>query len=203
MTRAVENIEHDGKPAKAVRASRVYDTDTQDLWDALTSKERIPRWFLPISGELKQGGTFQFEGNAGGTISECVPQKRIASTWEYGSAVSWLTITLTKEGSGTRLELEHVSLADDERIAEYGPGAVGVGWDGGFLGLAMHLASGEAMSPEAAMAWMQSDEGKNFYRACSQAWGEADIAAGTNEAQALEMARRTSAAYTGETPPEN
>lgn len=34
MTREVRNLERDGQPAKAVVASRVYDTDAADLWDA-------------------------------------------------------------------------------------------------------------------------------------------------------------------------
>ena len=81
MTRTVRNLERDGKPAKAVIASCVYDTDAADLWNALTDAKRIPRWFLPVSGDLKLGGRYQFEGNAGGTITECVPQKRIGATW--------------------------------------------------------------------------------------------------------------------------
>src|SRR5436190_23285212 len=89
-TRLVKGLERDGKPAKAVIASCVYDTDAADLWDALTSKDRIARWFLPVSGELKLGGRYQFEGNAGGTITECQPRERIGATWEFGSNVTWV-----------------------------------------------------------------------------------------------------------------
>jgi hypothetical protein len=39
---------HEGKPARAVIATRSYDTDIDDLWDALTSAERIPRWFCRL-----------------------------------------------------------------------------------------------------------------------------------------------------------
>ena len=48
MTRVVRNLKRDGKPAKAVIASRIYDTTAADLWNALTSKERIERWFMLI-----------------------------------------------------------------------------------------------------------------------------------------------------------
>ena len=48
VTRAVRNFEKDGKPASAVTLTRLYDTGVDDLWDALTSRERIPRWFLPV-----------------------------------------------------------------------------------------------------------------------------------------------------------
>jgi uncharacterized protein YndB with AHSA1/START domain len=88
MTRVVENLERDGKPAKAVVASCLYDTDAADLWDALTSKERLRRWFLPVAGDLRIGGRYQFEGNAGGTITECEPHRKIAATWEFGGGVT-------------------------------------------------------------------------------------------------------------------
>ena len=128
MTRIVRNLERDGKPAKAVIASCVYDTDAADLWNALTDPKRIPRWFLPVSGDLKLGGRYQFEGNAGGTITECVPHKKIAATWEFGGGVSWVTVTLTPERSGTRFELEHVAEVG-AHWDKFGPGAVGIGWE--------------------------------------------------------------------------
>ena len=53
VVRSVETRMHEGREAKVVIAARDYDTDIDDLWDALTSKERIPRWFLPISGDLR------------------------------------------------------------------------------------------------------------------------------------------------------
>src|SRR5882757_5572460 len=52
VTRSVRNFEKDGKPASAVTLTRLYDTGVDDLWEALTSKERIPRWFLPVEGDL-------------------------------------------------------------------------------------------------------------------------------------------------------
>ena len=73
--------------SQLVIATRNYDTDIDDLWDALTSAERIPRWFLPISGELKPGGRYQFQGNAGGKITRCEPPRLLSVTWEYGAEV--------------------------------------------------------------------------------------------------------------------
>ena len=46
VVREVAVREQDGKPARAVIATRSYDTDIADLWDALTNAERIPRWFM-------------------------------------------------------------------------------------------------------------------------------------------------------------
>lgn len=196
--RTVRNLERDGKPAKAVVASCVYDTDIADLWDALTSKERIERWFLPVSGELKLGGRYQFEGNAGGTITECVPQKKIAATWEFAGGVTWVTVTLTPEGERTRLELEHVAPIDPH-WGQFGPGAVGVGWDLGLMGLALHVANpGAGKPPEAAPEWLGSPAGKNIVGLSVAGWRDADIAAGEDEIRARQAAENTRKAYTGE-----
>ncbi|MEV6640785.1 SRPBCC family protein [Amycolatopsis sp. NPDC051371] len=190
----------EGKEARVLTISQVYDTDVDDLWDACTNPERIPRWFLPVSGELKLGGKYQLEGNACGTVERCDPPKSFAATWEFGGNVSWIEVRLTPEGDGTRFELEHVAHID-ERWDEFGPGAVGIGWDGALVGLVLHLsAPGTAVDPEAAMAWMMSPDGIRFMTASNEAWYEADVAAGADPAQAREAADRTLKAYT--TPPE-
>jgi len=200
-TRAVRNIERDGKPAKAVIATCVYETDAADLWDALTNAERLRRWFLPVSGDLKLGGHYQFSGNAGGTITECVPEKKIAVTWEFGGTVSWVTVTLTPDGESTKLELEHIAV-NDPAFPPFGPGAVGVGWDLALMGLARHLADPAVrLDPTEGANWPLTLEGKDFVRASSTGWGDADIAAGEDPAKARAGAEMTRQFYTGETPP--
>jgi hypothetical protein len=82
----------------------------------------------------------------------------------------------------------------------FGPGAVGIGWDLGFLGLARHLAAEPPMDAEAAMAWQLSDGGREFVRQSSERWYEASVAAGEDEQSARAAADRTTEAYT--TPPE-
>src|SRR5687767_2985202 len=100
--------------ARVMTISRVYDTDQEDLWDVVTNPERIPRWFLPVSGELREGGKYQFEGNAGGTITECERPRRVAATWEFNGGISWVEVRISPEGDGARFELEHVALVDEE-----------------------------------------------------------------------------------------
>ena len=97
VTRGVRHFEKDGKPASTVTLSRLYDTDIDDLWDAVTSKERIPRWFLPVEGDHKLGGKYQLKGNAGGTITACTPPKHFAATWEFGGGVTWIDVSLAAE----------------------------------------------------------------------------------------------------------
>jgi uncharacterized protein YndB with AHSA1/START domain len=185
--------------ARVLTISQTYDTDIDDLWDVVTSAERIPRWFLPISGDLREGGRYQFEGNAGGTITSCDKPRSYAATWEFGDTVSWIEVRLVPEGAGrTRFELDHVAHVTDELADQFGPGAVGVGWDSGLLGLASYLAGpGAGVEPQEAAAWMASDEGKEFLRLSSDAWAEADIAAGTDPERARTLAENTYAAYTG------
>ena len=185
--------------ARTVTISQTYRAGLEDVWDACTSAERIPRWFLPVSGELKLGGRYQLEGNAGGTIEGCDPPTSFFATWEYGGEVSWIEVRFTAEAADrTRLEIEHIAHVSDERWAEFGPAAVGIGWDMAILGLSLHLSGGPAMDPAAGMAWAASDEGKSFMTLSGERWCEAHIASGGDEAEARAMSGRAIAAYTGE-----
>lgn len=198
VKREVRFETRDGKAVAVVAASRRYETSVEDLWDALTSAERIPRWFLPISGDLRLGGRYQIQGNAGGTITGCEPPRKLAVTWEFSGKVTWVDVTLAAEGGGARLTLEHAAPSPDDHWDKYGAGATGVGWDGAIMGLDRYLASGKDNDPQAAMAWMTSENGKSFYRASSEEWRKAAIAGGEGEADANARAARTTSAYTGE-----
>ena len=183
--------------ARVVSLSRTYDGSLADVWDACTNPERIPRWFLPVSGDLRVGGRYQLEGNAGGTIQRCDPPNSFAATWEFGGEVSWIEVRLSPNpAGGTRFELEHVAHVDDERWLEFGPGAVGIGWDSALLGLALHFATGAAR-PDDPMAWLASAEGRDFLTRSSQRWYEASVEAGTAEPDARAAADRVLTAYTG------
>jgi uncharacterized protein YndB with AHSA1/START domain len=198
VQRTVASRELAAGTARVSTISQVYDTDVDDLWDAVTTAERIARWFLPVSGDLRLGGHYQLEGNAGGTVERCDAPSSFAATWEYGGEVSWIEVRLTPEGDDrTRFDLEHVAHVDDERWAEFGPGATGVGWDMGLMGLFLYVTSGGTPAePQAAMAWQASADGKLFVTLSSDSWREANIAAGADEAAARAAADRTTAAYT-------
>lgn len=199
--RVVKEIDHEGQAARVVSGSATYDTDLNDLWDAVTNPERIPRWFLPISGDLKTGGQYQLEGNAGGKITRCDPPEAFDITWECGGNVSWVRVRLDAHDNGARLTLEHIMAKDEASEAhwrKYGPGAAGVGWDLSFVGLDLHLRTGEKVSPEEAENWTTTEEGKTFIRASATAWGEAHVDSGENEPVATEMADQTAKFYCGE-----
>ena len=84
-----------------------------------------------------------------------------------------------------------------EHWVQYGPGATGVGWEMGLIGLAMHLAHPTEPKPDAA-AFATSPDGKALITGSSEAWGEAAIAGGTDPDDARAAATRTTAFYTGE-----
>jgi uncharacterized protein YndB with AHSA1/START domain len=183
---------------RSIRLQRTYDSPVEDVWDALTSPERITRWFLPISGEYRVGGRFQLEGNAGGQILACDPPRRFRVTWAYGEPaaetdVSELEVRLTPAGeASTLLDLEHTAMVPDELWAQFGPGAVGVGWDQALLGLSLHLLGGSIADPT---AWQLSAEGREFARLSSMAWGAANEAAGADPAAAANAVANTTAFY--------
>jgi len=204
VTRTVERQDRDGRPARVVIAARSYDAEVAEVWDAMTNAERIPRWFLPITGDLRLGGRYQLHGNAGGEITGCEPPHLLAVTWEFGGEVSWLTVRLSQTADHqTLLELEHIAHVDDERWRQFGPGAVGVGWDMALMGLGQHLATGASADPKAAIAWLSSPDGKIFVAQSSDDWARASVASGTEASQAKAAAARTTAAYSGGAPSED
>ncbi|MFE2042857.1 SRPBCC family protein [Streptomyces sp. NPDC059477] len=187
--------------ARIVTIGQSYDAPLDDVWDACTNPERLPRWFAPVTGDLKLGGRYAVQGNASGTIERCDPPKGFFATWEYGGEVSWIELRLTPEGDErTRFELEHIAHVDEERWAQFGPGAVGVGWDLAVMGLALHLGGAPAVDPAAFEAWGASDEGKSFVTAASEGWYEANVASGESVEAARGAADRTAAFYRGEGP---
>ena len=198
VTREVQTRDYDGRPARVVVATCSYDTTIADLWDAVTNPERIPNWFLPISGDLRLGGHFQLQGNAGGKITRCEPPCILEVTWEFGGQVSWVHVRLTElSDGGAQLKLEHIAHVPDDFWTQYGPGAVGVGWDLTFRALGTYLTTGDAIDPNQAAARLASEEGRDFVRRSSHEWGRASIDAGTDEALAREAADRTTAFYQG------
>jgi uncharacterized protein YndB with AHSA1/START domain len=184
---------------RLVKLQREYAAPIDDVWDALTNPERIGRWFLPISGDYRLGGRYQFEGNAGGRIVECEQPNRLKVTWEYGEAASGADASVlevrlsTVDGDTTRLELEHIAVVPDEMWTEYGPGAVGVGWEGGLLGLSLHLQGGPR--PDDPTAWQLSAEGRDFSRRSSEAWGDANRAAGADPDAVVRAVANTTQFY--------
>jgi len=195
VTRKLDSVEREGRQAWRLTATRIYETNIEDAWDALSSRERIQRWFMPVSGELKLGGRYQLEGNAGGVIERCEPPHLLALTWEMHGDVSWVKVQLVEEAGTTRLTLEHLAHVPQAIFDQFGPGGMGVGWDLGLMALELHLQSDAPMDPKEADAWGATSEGRPFVEACSSSWAEASIKSGTDATKANEAASRVADFY--------
>ena len=210
VDRGLETKEVDGVLSFVQTLSQIYPSPIGDVWDAVTTAERIPRWFLPVSGDLRLGGHYQLEGNAGGDIRSCDPPRAGSAgftvTWGTGMgepAIVHVRLTAV-DSTSTRFELENVAAVDslpDGFWEQFGPSATGMGWDSVLLGLAVHLSTGEGISPEEGQAWLATDEGKTFLRRSADAWAGEHIANGAEPDAANAAATTTYRMYTGELPP--
>jgi hypothetical protein len=99
------------------------------------------------------------------------------------------------------MTLEHTAIIEDH-WNQFGPGAVGIGWDLAVMGFARHLATGAWGAHGAAAAWMGSPNGKEFMSRSGEFWRAAHVASGVDPASAKERSDRTIAFYRGEIPPD-
>ena len=156
--------------AKVVMLSRRYPADAEDVWDAITTPERLAGWSLPVSGDLRLGGTYQLEGNAGGEIRACEPPRRLQLTWIMGeppgpedSSIVDVVLEPDPDGGGTTLTLTHTAVVPPEMWDTFGPGAVGVGWE---LGCSASPPTSTAASSARPPSWRPT-------RRCGRPWSPA------------------------------
>lgn len=194
VSRTVADGDLRGATAHVVELSRRLRAPVADVWDTCTDPERLRRWFLPVSGNLRPGGRFQLEGNAGGTITTCTPPHRLQLTWEFGKAEpSLVSLDLAPAGDdATELVLRHTA-ADDDHWAQYGPGAIGVGWELPLAGLAAFIAD-----EDSNLELTTDPSTPAFMRQSANAWGAAHQAAGATPEAARDAASHTSAFYAPE-----
>jgi uncharacterized protein YndB with AHSA1/START domain len=198
--RSLHTEARDGQEVRVLVLEKRYDAARPEVWHAVTTAERIARWLTPVSGDLVLGGRYQLEGNAGGTVQRCEEPELLEVTWEYGDGVTWVVVTLVEDGAGTRLRLEHSAPIDETTLSEFGPGAVGIGWEMGLGGLRLHLADPEAPRPDPDYTHPGYAA---FVRATGTAWAVADAAAGTDPDEADAAAERCIGAYTALPPEES
>jgi hypothetical protein len=100
--------------------------------------------------------------------------------------LSLVSLELTPAGDDTELVLRH-TVPDDEHWARYGPGAVGVGWDGALAGFAAFIAGHDHPNDDRLMA--------AFMRQSAASWGTAHQAAGATAETARNATAQTSGFY--------
>jgi uncharacterized protein YndB with AHSA1/START domain len=154
ISRQVEQHHSDAGEIVAVTLERRYPAELADVWQAISDPERLRRWFLPVMGDLRQGGNFQLEGNASGDILTCEPPRHLLVT--FGAESSLVDVLLAADGDQTLLTHSvPIELAGSTAGALY----VGPGWDGALLGLGLHM-TGEVTGDPVAAA--NSPEVQNF-----------------------------------------
>jgi uncharacterized protein YndB with AHSA1/START domain len=189
-----------GQEAWTVTLRRTYAAPVEDVWDAVTDPERIARWFIPVTGDLRVGGRYQTQGNAGGEILHCDPPSRLRVTWVFppdakDALASEVEVRLSPGPDGdTVLELEHAAVVDADRWPTFGPGAVGVGWDLTLLGLALYF-QGNSIEESEREAWGMSEEARTFMIESAAAWGRAHEAAGATADEAATAVKNTQEFY--------
>jgi uncharacterized protein YndB with AHSA1/START domain len=122
--------------ARTALIRRHYDAPIEDVWDACTNPERLRRWLSPVTGDLRAGGAFQMEGNAGGEILRCERPRLLTVSWVYGDRPADEVELRLHPGAdgGTVLELEHASVVEHAPMTIDGRPVdailgVGIGWE--------------------------------------------------------------------------
>jgi uncharacterized protein YndB with AHSA1/START domain len=104
--------------ARVATFRRTYDADIADVWDACTNPERLRRWWQPVEGDLRVGGTFT-QGEFGmAKILAC--EAPSALTLAIGNGDVWpdeIELRLSSAGDGgTVLEFSHATTIDTHEI---------------------------------------------------------------------------------------
>lgn len=106
----------DAGEARVAAFTRTYDAAIEDVWEACTGPERLRRWYVPVSGDLRLGGRFEQLGMGSGTIVRCEPPHRLTLSLGDGGADE-IDLRLTTGGGGaTVLQLEHATTIDAHEI---------------------------------------------------------------------------------------
>jgi uncharacterized protein YndB with AHSA1/START domain len=130
--------------AGVVRLESRYDTTPEDLWEALTTPERVARWLGEVSGDLRPGGTFSATWTSRwtgtGLVEVCEPPHRLRlrmSEDEDGATEVVVEATLAPQDDGVLLVIEEHGLPLDNLPA------FGAGWQVHVEDLGHHLAGTE------------------------------------------------------------
>ncbi|MGO2542236.1 MAG: SRPBCC domain-containing protein [Specibacter sp.] len=194
VTRSVRTAQLGHRAAVTVVLQQELSASAGDVWAACTAPERISQWFLPVTGDLRDGGNFALDGNASGDILDCTAPRSFRISWVFGEGPhSELEVRLTATNTDhTLFELDHTVPAGTEMLETYGTGAVGVGWDQALVGLDDFLRG----LPTGPVNPLPPEVMNPFTAASSRAWADAAIANGTDPEAARAAAARTTAFYT-------
>ncbi len=112
-------LRHTTIPAGEARVAvftRIYSTTVEDLWDACTNPERLHRWYAPVTGDLRLGGTFQQANMGSGTIVTCEEPRLLKLSLGGGADEIELRLAPGVTDGTATLELQHATTLDSHEI---------------------------------------------------------------------------------------
>jgi uncharacterized protein YndB with AHSA1/START domain len=181
--REIGSRQIDAGAARTILMRRRYAAPAAEVWRWCTEPELLGRWFMRPEGDLRLGGRFTFEGNAGGEIRHCEPPRLLAVTWAYGGRpVDEVRLRLAEQSPGTTLlELEHASVTTeievDGRMVDVvlnDPGSglwgLGAGWEMGLVALDALLR--QDAPDQAAVRPASRGQARSLADQSSRAWAE-------------------------------
>jgi uncharacterized protein YndB with AHSA1/START domain len=111
-------LQHRRIPAGEARVAifqRRYAAPIEDVWDACTNPDRLRRWYVPVTGELRVGGTFQQAGMGSVEVLSCEAPHRLKLSLGKGADEIELSLSASEDGI-TTLELQHATTIDQHEI---------------------------------------------------------------------------------------
>jgi uncharacterized protein YndB with AHSA1/START domain len=102
--------------ARVAVFTRSYETTVEDLWDACTNPERLRRWYVPVTGDLRVGGSFEQLNMGTGTIVACDAPHFLKLSLGGGTDEMELRLSPGPENGITTLELQHATTRDSHDI---------------------------------------------------------------------------------------
>lgn len=171
-----------------------------ELWPLLSTSAGLAPWYGTVTGDLREGGSFQAPGGVTGRILEVEAPHKLVLTWDRGGAAEPLLISVDPEDDGTsQLRLRHTVTMERAEFERIGPGPVAVGWEITLWSLAAATGSWSGTCPDPiappTAQWLCGPEGLDHVRAWSVRWAAQALAAGVDEATARRGEHATADAY--------
>jgi uncharacterized protein YndB with AHSA1/START domain len=118
---------------------RMIKASPEKIWSALTDKDQIAKWFVPVPEfKAEPGCEFTFVASDKDSkgfrhlckVIEVIPNKKLSYSWRYdgyeGSSV--VTFELFPEGKGTKLKLTHAGLETFPQTPDFARNNYREGW---------------------------------------------------------------------------
>lgn len=101
--------------ARVAVMKRTYDATVEDVWSACTDPERLARWYVPVTGDLRVGGTFEQQNMGSGEIVACEAPSHLRLS--LGGGADEIELWLREVGDGmTELEIQHATTISEHEI---------------------------------------------------------------------------------------